>query len=54
MSESAGKMYALTTVLLVLAIGAVCLRFYSRRIKKASIEGDDYLIVPALVSKYVK
>ena len=46
-------MYALATVLMVLAIGAVCLRFYARRIKKAGIEWDDYLIIPALVSEHV-
>ncbi len=44
-------MYALATVLSILAIVAVCLRFYSRRIKKARIEGDDYLIIAALVRK---
>ena len=44
-------MYALATVLIILAIGAVCMRFYARHIKKASIEADDYLIVLALVSE---
>lgn len=51
MGETAGEMYALATVLSLLAIMAVGLRFYSRRIKKASIEGDDYLIIAALVCK---
>ena len=51
MGETAGEMYALATVLSLLAIMAVGLRFYSRRIKKASIESDDYLIIAALVCK---
>lgn len=49
MDESPGKMYALATVLTVLAIVAVVLRFYSRRIKKVHLSWDDYSIVLALV-----
>ena len=49
MVESPGKMYALATVLTTLAIVAVILRFYSRRIKKVPPSWDDYLIVLALV-----
>ena len=49
MNESPGKMYALATVLTILAIVAVVLRFYSRRIRKVRPSWDDYLIVLALV-----
>ncbi|KAL9071978.1 MAG: hypothetical protein Q9161_003910 [Pseudevernia consocians] len=49
MAESAGKMYALATVLSLLAIIATALRFYARRIKQASLSWDDYIILPALV-----
>ena len=49
-AETPGKMYALAAVLSVLAIVAVILRFYSRRLlKTARIEMDDYMILPALV-----
>ncbi len=49
-TETPGKMYALAAVLSVLAIVAVVLRFYSRRLlKTARIEMDDYMILPALV-----
>lgn len=49
-SETPDKTYALAAVLSVLAIVAVILRFYSRRLlKTASIEIDDYMILPALV-----
>ena len=34
----------------LVAIAAVALRFYSRRIKRASLGLDDYFIIPALVS----
>ncbi|CAF9929271.1 MAG: hypothetical protein ALECFALPRED_004287 [Alectoria fallacina] len=50
MIESPGKMYALASVLTILAIVAVILRFYARRIKKIRPSWDDYLIVLALVS----
>ena len=49
MAETPGKMYALASVLTVLAILAVILRFYSRRIKKVGASWDDYLIVLGLV-----
>ena len=49
MDESPGKMYALATVLTTLAIVAVILRFYARRIKKVRPSWDDYSIVLALV-----
>ena len=49
MDESPGKMYALATALSTLAIVAVVLRFYERRIKKMSPSWDDYLVVLALV-----
>ena len=52
MAETPGKMYALASVLTVLAILAVILRFYSRRIKKVSASWDDYLIVLALVGLF--
>lgn len=49
-SETPGKMYALAAILSVLAIIAVILRFYARRLlKSASIEIDDYMILTALV-----
>ncbi|CAF9930843.1 hypothetical protein IMSHALPRED_008293 [Imshaugia aleurites] len=49
-SETPGKTYALAAVLSLLAIVAVILRFYSRRLlKTASIEIDDYMILPALL-----
>ena len=48
--ETPGKMYALATVLSVLAIVAVILRFYARRLLKSTkVEIDDYMILPALV-----
>ena len=49
MTESAGKMYALATVLSSLAFVATILRFYARRMKQASLSWDDYMILPALV-----
>ena len=52
MAETPGKMYALATVLTSLAILAVILRFYSRRIKKVAASWDDYLIVLALVGLF--
>lgn len=52
MGETPGKMYALATVLTLLATIAVLLRFYARKIKNARIEWDDYLIVFALVRRF--
>ena len=49
MAESAGKMYVLATVLSILAIVAVMLRFYARRIRQTALSWDDYVILPALV-----
>lgn len=49
MAESPGKMIALATVLTILPMIAVALRFYARRIKGTDFAWDDYLILPALV-----
>ena len=49
MAESPAKMVALATVLAVIAVFAVLLRFYARRIKKTELAWDDYMILPALV-----
>ena len=49
MGESPGKMYALVVVLTLLAIAAVLLRLYARRITKQRLEWDDFMIFPALV-----
>ena len=49
MGESPGKMYALASVLTILAMVAVVLRFCSRRIRKIRPSWDDYLIILALV-----
>ena len=50
MSNLAGVMYALAVILTFLGVVSVLLRFYARRIEKATIACDDYLIVLALVS----
>ena len=52
MADSAGMMYALATVLSVLAIVAVILRFYARRVKHIALSWDDYAILPALVRHF--
>ena len=52
MEESPGKMYALAVVLTLLAMLAVALRFYARRIKSAGLAWDDYMILPALVHAF--
>ena len=52
MEESPGKMYALAIVLTFLAMLAVALRFYARRIKSAGLAWDDYMILPALVHEF--
>ena len=49
MGESPGKMYALASVLTLLAMVAVVLRFWSRCIRKIRPSWDDYFIVLALV-----
>ena len=54
-SETPDKMYALAALMSVLAVVAVILRFYSRRLlKTASIEIDDYMILPALVCQILQ
>ena len=50
MGETPGKMYALATLLTLLAVVAVLLRFHARKIQKAILTWDDYLITVALVS----
>ncbi len=50
MAETPGKMYALATVLTLLAVVAVWLRLYARRLRKADLAWDDYTIILALVS----
>lgn len=54
MAESPGKMVALAIVLSILAVVAVVLRFYARRIKGTEFAWDDYLILPALVRSETK
>lgn len=44
-------MYALGTVLTILATVAVLLRLHARKIKKATLAWDDYMILVALVSR---
>lgn len=51
MGETPGKMYALATVLTLLAVVAVLLRLYARKIKNAILAWDDYLILVALVGR---
>ena len=50
MGESPAKMYALSTILTIMAIVAVVSRFYARHIKRVNPSWDDYLIVLALVN----
>lgn len=50
MADTPGKMYALATVLVLLATVAVMLRLYARRKTKQCILWDDYLVLLALVS----
>jgi len=49
MDETPGKMYALASVMTVLAIAAVPLRFYARHVKTQRLLLDDWLILPALL-----
>jgi len=49
MAESPGKMYAIATVMTLLAMTAIGLRFYARRIKQTKLMLDDYMILPAMV-----
>lgn len=50
MGETPGKMYALAIVLTLLAVVAVLLRLYARKLMNAILAWDDYLIFCALVS----
>ena len=50
MDESPGKMYALTAVFMIIALIAVPLRFYTRRLQSMQLGLDDWLMLPALVS----
>ena len=52
MADSAGKMYALASVLSILATVAIMLRLYARRIKQTALLWDDYAILLALVHKH--
>ena len=45
-------MYALATVLSLLAIVAVISRFYARQLKQTAPWWDDYAILPALVPHF--
>ncbi|MCJ1458323.1 hypothetical protein MMC28_008694 [Mycoblastus sanguinarius] len=49
MGETPGKMYALATVLTLLALVTIILRFYARNLKKAGLWWDDYMILPAML-----
>ena len=51
MAETPGKMYAIATILSLLAVLAVGLRFKARQLRKADIAFDDYTIALALVIK---
>lgn len=54
MGETPGKMYALATVLTLLAAVAVLLRLHARKIKKAILAWDDYMILFAMVSRVAR
>ena len=54
MGETPEKMYCLAAVLLSLAIAAVVLRVYARRITKISLGWDDYMIFLALVGDFLE
>lgn len=47
-------MYALATVLSILAIVAIMLRFYAKRIKQTALSWDDYAILLALVRHFLQ
>jgi len=49
MAESPEKMYAIATIMTILAVLAVGLRFWARLVKKSGLSWDDYMILPALV-----
>ena len=44
-TETPGKMYALAIILTVLAVIAIALRLFARRLKKGKLCWDDYLIL---------
>lgn len=46
-------MYSAVTIPLVLAITAVILRFYSRRVNRAQLWLDDWLMLPALLATII-
>lgn len=47
--QSPGAVYALVTIMTLLAMVAIGLRFYARRIKHTKLMWDDYMILPAMV-----
>lgn len=47
--QSPGAMYALVTIMTLLAMVAIGLRFYARRIKQTRLMWDDYMMLPAMV-----
>lgn len=49
MEETPGKMYALASVMTVLPVIAIVLRYHARRITKAGFGWDDHLTLLALV-----
>ena len=51
MAETPEKMYALATILTLLAVTAVGLRFKARYLRKADLAWDDYSIALALVNE---
>lgn len=51
--QSPAAMYALVTVLTLLAMVAIALRFYARRIKQTKLMWDDYMILPAMVCHHI-
>ena len=54
MVERKTEVIILTSVMGVLAIAAVMLRFTARRIKRSPLESDDYTILAALVEPTIK
>lgn len=49
MAETPEGMYAIATLMAILALLAVGLRFFARHIKRSGFSWDDYTILPALV-----
>jgi hypothetical protein len=52
MGEVGGEMYALAAVLTVVALMAVILRLCARNIGSNCLNGDDYVIMIALVNHH--